>query len=329
MLAQLGAEAGLENTLTSALAAVQGVVPLDAVAIALADQGGDDAIVLARSGYPDSAAAYFDSPAFRSGMRALAVSKQPLTRSRDLGRPLADVPAWAQYMQPAGFRDAVACVLLSPDGRFLGVVCAQVGDRKTLDDAACGRLSTLLPLVAAAVDPMNTVRALARLVADAVAGVALLSSGTPVALPGLPGHALLHRSSPVWTVVQRRLDPATVCLAFLAPTSHEPASSMLRVTVLQRPALPDARVCAVVLLSPPPPTRRLTRRELEVLDLLIDGGSNAHIASRMQLSVRTVIGHVGNIMAKLGAASRAAAAAEALRAGLFIPYEGFTVRSRR
>jgi DNA-binding CsgD family transcriptional regulator/tetratricopeptide (TPR) repeat protein len=48
----------------------------------------------------------------------------------------------------------------------------------------------------------------------------------------------------------------------------------------------------------------LTDRELDVLDLLDEGLRNAEIASRLQLSEKTVGHHVSSILAKLGASSR-------------------------
>jgi DNA-binding CsgD family transcriptional regulator len=57
----------------------------------------------------------------------------------------------------------------------------------------------------------------------------------------------------------------------------------------------------------------LTQRELEVLTLLAEGLSNPEIASRLVISPKTAEHHVGRILAKLGARSRAEAAAAAVR----------------
>lgn len=56
----------------------------------------------------------------------------------------------------------------------------------------------------------------------------------------------------------------------------------------------------------------LTRRELEVLRLLAEGLSDAQIAERLVISVRTVNHHVAAIYDKLGVSSRAAATRAAL-----------------
>jgi len=53
----------------------------------------------------------------------------------------------------------------------------------------------------------------------------------------------------------------------------------------------------------------LTRRELEVADLVADGLSNPEIAAHLVISVRTAQGHVENILRKLGFNSRSRIAA--------------------
>ncbi len=55
--------------------------------------------------------------------------------------------------------------------------------------------------------------------------------------------------------------------------------------------------------------RMVTTRELEVLHLVATGMTNREIADELYLSVKTVDRHVGNILTKLGVASRTAAVA--------------------
>ena len=66
------------------------------------------------------------------------------------------------------------------------------------------------------------------------------------------------------------------------------------------------------------PTRPagLSRRELEVLELVAAGRSNAEIAKELVLSERTVARHLSNIFGKLGVGSRTAAAAFAFEHGI-------------
>jgi ATP/maltotriose-dependent transcriptional regulator MalT len=60
----------------------------------------------------------------------------------------------------------------------------------------------------------------------------------------------------------------------------------------------------------------LSTREREVLGLVAQGLSDAQIAARLVISPHTVHRHVANILAKLRLPTRAAAAAQAARAGL-------------
>jgi pimeloyl-ACP methyl ester carboxylesterase len=66
----------------------------------------------------------------------------------------------------------------------------------------------------------------------------------------------------------------------------------------------------------PAPEGGLTEREREVLRLVAAGLTDDRIARQLVLSPHTVHRHVSNIRTKLGATSRAAAAADATRAGL-------------
>jgi DNA-binding NarL/FixJ family response regulator len=60
----------------------------------------------------------------------------------------------------------------------------------------------------------------------------------------------------------------------------------------------------------------LTERELEILDLIVAGCSNAEIANRLYITIGTVKTHVRNILNKLCVDDRTQAAVLALRSGL-------------
>lgn len=63
-------------------------------------------------------------------------------------------------------------------------------------------------------------------------------------------------------------------------------------------------------------TYPLTGRELEILELIVSGCSNAEIAERSYITVGTVKTHVRSILNKLGVDDRTKAAVRALRSGL-------------
>jgi NarL family two-component system response regulator LiaR len=66
----------------------------------------------------------------------------------------------------------------------------------------------------------------------------------------------------------------------------------------------------------PPAFAELTPRELEVLELLANGRSNAAIAAQLVLSEQTVKGYVSNILSKLHQQDRTQAAVFAWQQGL-------------
>ncbi len=60
----------------------------------------------------------------------------------------------------------------------------------------------------------------------------------------------------------------------------------------------------------------LSAREREVLQILVEGGTNKEIAATLLIGGDTVKKHVQNIIAKMGAADRTQAAVRAVRMGL-------------
>ena len=64
------------------------------------------------------------------------------------------------------------------------------------------------------------------------------------------------------------------------------------------------------LLQHIPSGRRLTRREWEILARIAEGTTNREVAGELHISTETVRSHVSNILAKLEAPNRAAAAAK-------------------
>jgi len=99
----------------------------------------------------------------------------------------------------------------------------------------------------------------------------------------------------------------------LAATIREAAHGVLHLApVVQRTLL---QAIAAPRRAEPDP-KELTEREREVLVLLAEGRSNKEIARHLHVSSRTVQGHVGHVLGKLGMVSRTQAAIYATRCGL-------------
>ena len=94
---------------------------------------------------------------------------------------------------------------------------------------------------------------------------------------------------------------------------HPDYTSSLRAMMATDPAIvaeTDAPPGAQPLVEP------LTRRELEILDLIAQGLSNNDIAERLFLALTTIKGHNQNIFGKLGVKRRTEAVARARDLGI-------------
>lgn len=78
----------------------------------------------------------------------------------------------------------------------------------------------------------------------------------------------------------------------------------------------DAIVVAARESDDETPSEPLTPREVQVLELLVEGLSNKVIAARLGISDQTVKFHAAAICGKLGAANRTDAVRKAIRRGL-------------
>jgi DNA-binding NarL/FixJ family response regulator len=175
--------------------------------------------------------------------------------------------------------------------------------------------------------------ALARTAAEGLEAVRLLQPDVAVVDIGLPDASGLSvvaalRDLCRVLVLTSSDDDATVfaalrsgAIGYLTKTAD--ADDLVR--AVRTVAAGDGVLSATVLdrvVRPTTPRRHegpfpaLTAREHEVLELVADGHSNAYIADRFVLSLKTVRNHVSAVMAKIGAATRAEAVAMARDAGL-------------
>jgi DNA-binding CsgD family transcriptional regulator/tetratricopeptide (TPR) repeat protein len=182
-------------------------------------------------------------------------------------------------------------------------------------DAAAGRLDRLA--AATGLASVRGVAALARARVAAHGGAgdaadaadAAVVAFTEAGLPGERARARLELARALAAeqpeVARAEARAALDCFTELgAPRSADEAAALLR-QLGGRAGVRPPRANAGVL----------TAREEQVLELLAEGLSNGEIAGRLVISPRTAEHHVGNILAKLGLASRAHVAAFVLRRG--------------
>ena len=73
---------------------------------------------------------------------------------------------------------------------------------------------------------------------------------------------------------------------------------------------------AVAAVAAQPPRPDLSARELQVLELIVQGLANKQIAYALEIAEHTVKNHVKNILSKLGAQDRTQAATAAIQRGI-------------
>lgn len=113
--------------------------------------------------------------------------------------------------------------------------------------------------------------------------------------------------------VQAALDAGAIGY-LLKNVSADDLARAIRSARSGRPTLaPEAAEALIhAATQPPAPGHDLTRREREVLALLVQGLNNGQIAKRLVINQSTVKFHVSNILGKLGAATRTEAVALAI-----------------
>jgi GAF domain-containing protein len=147
------------------MAALRRVVPFAAGWIGLLDPGYRQHVPLAVQGYDDRSRDYITTPAIVEDIELLGLDRpgRPL-RLRDSPSPPEEDRGWAEYLEPAGFREALARPLFAWDGRHLGLLAVHTDTPAHPTDAARDLIGALAPTLGHALDPMRFIMAGARLV---------------------------------------------------------------------------------------------------------------------------------------------------------------------
>jgi DNA-binding CsgD family transcriptional regulator len=328
-VAAIAAAAGpvsLETRAQELLEALHPVVPFEAGWLGLLDPERREHVPLAVQGYDDRFRGYITGPDIVDEIEMVGLHRPRLPmRVRDSPVPPAEIRSWAEYLQPAGFREALGLPLFSADGRHLGMLTVHTDTPVLPTDAARDLIGALAPTLGHAVDPLRSIAAGACLVQGAATGVVLTRAGRALPLPGLPPAPLLPTApllaagSPVLAEVARQLAGGGGFAEFLWPGPGPAPAGHVRITALGCASLPPHHLVAVVVLSRVRNLRGLSPVQLQMLGLLLEDWPDARVAASLGLPPPTVADHLQRIQARLGAGTRDVAAMRALREGLYVP----------
>lgn len=318
-------ETSLEQRAQALVEPLRRVVPFRALWISLLDPESRKQPPLVSTGYPDELVRYAGGPDGVAEIEKLGLHRTPgAVRIADLPTPLRNLPSWADYLAPAGFRNGLIAGLFSRDGRYLGVLGLHTDSATHPTSAARDLISQLTPTIAHAVDPMRVLTSAVGVVHGVTAGVVVTRAGKVVALPGVPGHPMLSEHAPVLVVAARLLAARSVHATFLCPTSTRDSTAYVRITVIGSTGrLPNHLAGAVVMSARTEATETadLVRPEAELLGMLVEDRPLSRIADALSIDGRTLAGHLTTLEHKLGAPSREAAVLRAFRRGLYVPAE--------
>lgn len=304
-------ESGVRERAEEILQALTAIVPLVAAEVVALDPVDGSSDVLASVGYSDGVLADLHSPAFHQIMQDLRLPQtgRPV-RMKDLpGDPL-DNWAVSDVLIPAGYQEGITMCLVTPDGRFTGVLNLSVETADHPSDLARDAIASLCGALGNLADPTRSASWIRLLLGSGSQAIGIGRDGRPVALPGITAHPLLREPGELLAVARKAVGRRGWA-TFLWPDGD----GWLRVRVI--PCRAEAEFTAVISVDPID-LRPLSRRELEVLTLATEGLSNHEIGEALVIADRTVATHVEHILDKLDVPNRAAAAAYALREGLFL-----------
>jgi hypothetical protein len=296
-------------------------VPCEAASISVRDPERQARTALAATGQVAALHAYCESRQGDVELDLIGLNRPtPPLRHTDLPMPAAETICWTQYLWPAGFGGSIGVGLFTPDGRHVGHLTMLTEDASRPTPADRDLIGAVTRVMAHAVDRMRTIRGAARLVGDAVAGAVLTRAGNALPLPGLPAHLVLATGSPVLAEAGERLDAGHAYAVFLSPAPGAGATgALLRISVLDCRGEGRDHLRAVVLVSPAPDLRGLSRRELQILGYVVAGWPDDHIAAALEMTAQDVADCIHRSIYLLSLPSRTSLAVRALREGLLLP----------
>jgi DNA-binding CsgD family transcriptional regulator len=292
-----------------ALAMLRGVVGYDCAALHRWDQRSGRHDTLASVGYPAASLRMIDRrmhidvnfPNARADPRAVLLGDIP----RGAGRG----ELYDTVIRPNGFTGGLTRCVFARDGRYLGVLNLSVASAGDPPGEAVALVELLATDLATILDPVPPpAPATLDLATGTVEGLVL--DGGPVRpLTSGARPELVAEGSPLRALIAAIRAGRLVARPLLLLAGSDPLD--VRIERL-------AGGAALVLHRPTAPPFGLTPRELEVLDAVSHGRTNAAVGAVLGIAPGTVATHVEHVLAKTGVPNRAAAARLAGHLGLLI-----------
>ncbi|WP_214368480.1 hypothetical protein [Pseudonocardia sp. H11422] len=299
------------------------LVPFEGHWLALLDPDKQTFAPLAIAGYDERCRRRLQGPEVVTDVELVGLDRRrQAICARDFPVPAQEVPTWADYLWPAGFRETLGVGLFTADDCYLGILGLHTDTPAHPTDAARDLIGLLAPVIAAALDPTRTLAAAARAMRGALGGGVLTRAGQVLPLTGLPGHRLLRPGSALLAVAARQVAGGVRYAAFLCPGPGGETGGdglLWRATVLGCADEPPHFLCAVIVVSEAGPRRGLTGVELQVLGMLLVEWPDARIAAALGASRYQLADHIARAAARLGTADRGVALVRAFNQGLYIP----------
>jgi len=290
------------------------IIPFDAAEINTLHPVSGEVTPLASVGYEPEVLEHLHSQRFTYLMQALSLptTGRPV-RMKDLPGDPFDNWAVGDVLVPAGYSEGLTMCLRTTDGRVTGVINLSTTSTEHPSDIAKDAISSLCSVLANMADQTQSGKWLSMLIGSGQSAVGLSNSGEPIAIPGLPDHALFQPGSELISYAHRNASMNSWS-SFIWPQNLNDDMFRIRVMPCSGENQPMSAVISLDVADVGP----LTHRELEVLTLAANGLSNLEIGAALQISSRTVATHIEHILDKLGAPNRAAAAARAITEGLIL-----------
>lgn len=297
---------------TAVLDALAEHVPLEAATLSTFDPVEGRHVTVAERDYPPAVLSYLNT-GFTTDPAFVTMRFRNPTPLR-----WCDIPNYQgmfsahEVFIPGGFHEGVTSCLFTRDGRYTGALHLSSDSPLPLSDGTVETLIVLQRVIAPLVDAMRATGGENWTdLLDEADEAALLADGRLVTLPGLRRDRWLADDSPL--VPELTCGPAEFSPRRFTWVCPQRQCHEVRTTVLASGILVTVKEAAA--------PHRLSPREVEVLTLLARGLGNPEIGAALTLSPRTVATHVEHIFAKLGCATRVAAASKAVAEGI-VPATG-------